>query len=392
MNIHHERQFLLVFQDGPLGKLITWLKLDGCSYRQIGRRVLFWISVVWLPPVVLSGVGAVISGEHFRVDILNDLSFHVRGLISIPLLISFECRMQQEFRGILPAIISRRMFRPHKNLVVTKIIDQIRSLQTAFPIDALLVVFSLVMVSSRLYIDLPEYVSSWRTSGSQLLLLAQLWGRWISMTAYYFIVFRWMWRFFVWSYFLLRLALLNPALKSLHPDRVGGLAFLLRYHKMFGIISLAVSSAVSANISMAVLHGDVPINEFTNPLLFYLFVYNVVLAIPLFFFTGILVKSRNHGLVRYARFGNEYAEKFDQKWLRYFHQNTSSILGVPDIQSLNDLHGSYRSQAQMRITLMDMRTLTVNTVFITAPLCPLILFRFPIMDLMMMIAKYFFKI
>lgn len=391
MNAHSEAQILLNFQGGLLGKLMTWLGLNGCTYQQIGRRILFWVCLSWLPPLLLVGVGTFVTPERYRMDFLSDLSFHVRNLISIPLLVAFECRIQREFRGVLGAVTSRRMFRHQTSATLKKISEQIQSLQASIAVDLLLVLLSFAMVSGRLHLDLPAHVSSWRTSDSLCFVLAQLWGRWISMTAYYFIVFGWVWRFLVWSYFLLQLALRNPSLKSLHPDRVGGLAFLLRYHKMFGLVALSVSSVVSANIAVSVLYGDIPIGEFFDALLFYLCIYNLVLAIPLFVFTPVLVKSRNHGLIRYARFGSSYADEFDQRWLSHANENTKRILGVPDIQSLNDLHGSYRSQAQMRISLMDMRTLVVNTVFIVAPLLPLVLFKLPVQDLMLMIAKYFFK-
>jgi hypothetical protein len=268
---------------------------------------------------------------------------------------------------------------------------QVYSLQSSWIPDAMAFLIGLIISTQKIYVRLPHEVLHWKIAELPLFEIAQVWNSWISLPLFYFFFFRWLWRFLIWTYFLLRIALYFPDLKSLHPDHVGGFGFILRLQKMFGIPLFAVSSVASANIAMVLLYGNGTLDDFYNPILFYAASINILMMLPLISFTPSLIVARNQGLIRYSGLANQYASEFDQKWLRG-KPLAVEVVGTPDIQSLNDLHGSYSSQAKMRIVLFDFRTVAAITFSATTPLLPLLLFKFPVVQLLTMVAKYFFKL
>ncbi|HVK60953.1 MAG TPA: hypothetical protein VM432_05355 [Bdellovibrionales bacterium] len=385
-----DEQYLLLLQGGLLGRLMSRIGLSGLSTKKGFERALFWVAVVWIPPALLTLLGGWVSPERLAFGVFSDWSFQIRCLVALPIFIVVEGRIQAEFSAVIPAFASRNFFSLVDEQKLQKIGSDLRRFQTYAIVDVVTFGLSLAIVSQRLYIDLPGQFLNWKTAESLPYVMASHWNQWVSLPIYYYFALRWIVRFFAWSYFLLRTALLRPRLTELHPDRTGGLSFILRYQKMFGIVLFGISAVASANIAMVVKYGNQPIDAFRDPILLYLFIVNAAISLPLLVFTPELVKTRHRGLIQYSRLANIYANRFEQKWMT--SPENQDPLGTSDIQSLNDLHGSYRSQAQMRISLMDVRTLTAITVLAALPLLPLLLFKFPVMHLITMIMKYFFKI
>jgi hypothetical protein len=382
----------IVVQGGLLEKLYKRLHFAGSANSQIARRAILWIFICWIPPLLLASIGETFHSGAAHIDIFRDISFHVRCLLALPLLIAAETIVQREFRLVIPTFESRGMFGPDRIPLLRRLGAQSRSLRASPFADVLLVILSLAIVVGGFYIDLPNETTSWKSAHLPSYELARWWNNWISLPIYNFFLLRWIWKFTVWAIFLMRVAMLKPDLRSLHPDRVGGLGFLNRYHKMFGVVVFASSSVASSNIALQIIYGGETFDSFRDTLLLYLFVLVTSMALPLFVFTPALIRTRNQGLMRYGSFANQYARDFERKWFGRLPQTTKDVLGTPDLQSLNDMMGSFAGLARMRIGLLDFRTIAALMTCAAAPLLPLLLFKFPFMKLIEVVMRYFFKV
>jgi hypothetical protein len=83
--------------------------------------------------------------------------------------------------------------------------------------------------------------------------------------------------------------------------------------------------------------------------------------------------------------GERYAAEFERRWLADGAPR-DELLGSADIQSMADLAGARQVVSDMRSVPITMRTLTQLLLAALLPMAPLVLFQYPLADL---IAQFF---
>jgi hypothetical protein len=78
-------------------------------------------------------------------------------------------------------------------------------------------------------------------------------------------------------------------------------------------------------------------------------------------------------LLEYGALASRYVEGFDQKWLRGGAPLDEQLVGTGDIQSLNDLAGSFEVVKSMRPFPFDKTVLLQTAIAGLLPLLPLAL-------------------
>ena len=94
---------------------------------------------------------------------------------------------------------------------------------------------------------------------------------------------------------------------------------------------------------------------------------------PLCVFIPRLAKTKRQGLLEYGALASHYVERFDQKWLRGGAPPDEELIGSGDIQSLNDLAGSFDVVQSMRPFPFDKTVVLKTAMAVLAPLLPLAL-------------------
>jgi hypothetical protein len=103
-------------------------------------------------------------------------------------------------------------------------------------------------------------------------------------------------------------------------------------------------------------------------------------------FSRKLWASRVKGMSDYSAFAERYVNEFDRKWLVADPAPEEPLLGTADIQSLADLSNSVSIVRDMRLVPISPRMLMHLAVAALLPLLPLVLFKYPVGDLL---AKFF---
>src|SRR4051812_11772918 len=151
-----------LFEGGPLYRLMVRLGMGGCSRRQVIRRIVLWVAVLWLPPFMLAEIGSFLSASVPTVSILGDFPFHVRCLVAVPILIAAECHVARHLSDAIPILMARGLISDGSREAIERVKSRIQTLRCSSTIELCLLIAGFAYVASRIYIDLPEEASSWQ--------------------------------------------------------------------------------------------------------------------------------------------------------------------------------------------------------------------------------------
>ena len=107
---------------------------------------------------------------------------------------------------------------------------------------------------------------------------------------------------------------------------------------------------------------------------------------PLRIFSRKLWNCKVKGLSDYSALAVRYVNEFDRKWLGADPAPGEPLLGTADIQSLADMSNSVSIVRDVRLVPVSPSILMYLAGAALLPLLPLVLFKYPIADLL---AKFF---
>jgi len=209
-------------------------------------------------------------------------------------------------------------------------------------------------------------------------------GRWywiVCLPLFRFLMFRWLWRLGLWSYFLWRVSRLELRLVPTHPDGAGGLGYLEVVHTEFLPLVLAISAVQSTSFAEEIAAGTMAFEAIYPGLALILVVDAVLFLGPLCIFARKLWACRVKGLSDYMAFAARYVSDFDSKWLGADETSGEPLLGTPDLQSLADLSNSVSIVRNMRLVPVSLRMLTELAIAALVPILPLLLLKYPVAEL-----------
>jgi hypothetical protein len=212
------------------------------------------------------------------------------------------------------------------------------------------------------------------------------WYWMVCMPLFRFLFMRWLWRLALWCFFLWRVARLELRLVPTHPDRAGGLGFLEVVHTEFIPLVLAISASQSASLAQDIASGRMTFDAMYPGVAFVLLADAVLFVGPLYIFSRKLWQCKVKGMSDYSAFAERYVNEFDRKWLGADPAPGEPLLGTADIQSLADLSNSVSLVRDMRLVPVSPSMLMYLAVAALLPLLPLVLFKYPIGNLL---AKFF---
>ncbi len=252
----------------------------------------------------------------------------------------------------------------------------------SIPVDALIIVFIYgvgILVIWRRYvaIDTATWYAAPGPNGSRLS-LAGIWYCYVSLPIFQFLLLRFYFRLFVWARFLGQVSRIDLKLIPTHPDRLGGLSFLLAATGALVVLASAHGVLLAGWLVTRVLVLGVPLTEFKEEIAaMAIFVLCITLG-PLLTFAGPLFRTKRHGIREYGTLAARYAREFDVKWLRGDIHGEEPLIGSPDIQSLADIGTSYSVVASMRSVPITREIIIRITVATLWPVAPLLLTLMPL--------------
>ena len=339
---------------GPFCRLQRRLGLLSDTDLAVGRRAMIFVALAWIPTVLLAALQGFAINEHHERAILLDFSAYAFALAMAAFVLmeqASEDRMRwliSEFaaRGIAPET-SRASFVQARRAMAR------RTGSSVAEGVILIIAYWLAwqwMQHGAARIEGGTWFGQ-IANGTLQLNAAGWWALLVALPLFWFLLGRWLWRFFTWGRLLGDVARCDLRLVATHPDRCGGLSFIGKYPGTYVLFVFALSTVVAATVLKAVVFQGASLMSFKFALLGLVLFLVVAFVLPLLAFTPVLLKLKKEGLSRYGALVSRHHLAFEEKWLTGEPGAGASAdpLGSPDISSLADLSASYELIQNIRL-------------------------------------------
>ncbi|WP_144183140.1 hypothetical protein [Elioraea rosea] len=371
---------------GPLFQILRRLHLEDDALTLLKRRIVIISLAAWAPLLLLSAVEGRLWGGEVEVPFLRDISTHIRFLIGLPLLIAAELIVHQRVRGLVEQFFERDLIPETARDRFSEAIASAMRLRDSVIAELLLVAFVYavgVTVIWRQFIALD--VSTWYTipgPGGGVLTVAGLWFCYASLPISQFLLVRWYFRLFIWARFLWQVSRIKLRILPIHPDGVGGLAFLGGIAHALTLLAATHGVLLAAVLADAILLAGASLADYKLEIAVIVAFMLLMVLGPLLVFTPQLAAAKRRGNREYGAFAQSYARGFDAKWLRDDPPQSEPLLGTADIQSMADLNNVVSVVRGMQIVPVTKQAVTQVTLATLAPLAPLLLTMMPLEELL----------
>jgi hypothetical protein len=354
---------------GPFYALLRRLRLVEPA-PNIGGRIAMLFALTWVPLGCLSALQGVLFGPKVSLPLLYDFSMYGRYFVGLPLLVIAEVVIDPRIRRVVTTFDKSGLIGPEARPRYHAALEGIRRLRDSRLAELLLLV--LASLPWFMLVDQQEWISqgltTWHGNTSGGLSDAGWWFVFVSSPILRFLLFRWLWRYLVWSLLLYRVMELDLNLMPTHPDLMGGLGFVLDTQRHFGILFAGIGSFIAGRFGNSIAYFGVSVGSTTLPMLAFVIIAVVVVLCPLTLLTPKLSALRTAGLARYDELARNLTESFDAKWTRARVAPRGSLLGSLDPSSLADFVSSYGVIRDLRTVPVDRKLLFQVAAEAAAPL------------------------
>ncbi|MBL1265277.1 hypothetical protein [Candidatus Methylomicrobium oryzae] len=371
-------------QGGPLFQLFVRSRLSTSELGWLKRRIIFFSSLTWLPLLLLSTVsGFTLDGV--QIPFLHDLETHIRFLFALPLLLMTELIVHQRLKPVVTQFIERGIVTEKIRPLFDACITSALRLRNSMLIEIALIVLVVTVGHSYFFDLMTVKVDTWyliRTVSEVRFSAAGYWFAYVSLPVFQFFLVRWLFRFFIWGWFLWQVSRLKLYLVPTHPDHAGGLSFLAGSLAAFIPFLISQGALLSAIIGERILFEGATLLSFKQEIAIFVVLLILLVLGPLSVFAPLLARTKRQGLLTYGALASQYVVEFDKKWLLGEASQDEALIGSGDIQSLADLNNSFEIIRTMQVFPFGRETILQTVVVALLPLVPLLLTMISLEDLL----------
>ena len=376
-------QFSLV-EGGPFHLLLGRLGLLGEGRLPTWRTAFALALLAWAPPAILAIAQTILQADYTGWEYFKDQTVYTRYLVAILAMVVTERLAEQQISVVINEFIKARLLDSRAREKFRVIVARAGQQTDSPPVEGVLL--TLALLWSWLSFHYVSEISSndWEgwTSGSEAhLSWAGTAAELLSNPVFLFLVFRWFWRFLVWTALLFRVSKLPLKLAAIHPDRSGGLGFLALFPEVF----IGVVFALSCVVSSSLLKTMSLMPEFKAFIWlvisgWVLFMILINLA-PLLFFSPAMLRTRDKAMIEYGRLAQAHHQAFRDTWING-DRRSAELLGSPDLSSAADLNSIAQTALSMRIVPLNLTAFLQVFIAALAPFIAVVVSLIPLAELL----------
>ena len=186
-------------------------------------RILVLTGIAWLPLMVLTLIDGTFYSSDITMPFISDLTPFVRGLIVIPLLVMADNLIEPMMARVLKYLKISGVVADSEKERLSSAAEKMNRQMNSKPLQIILV----ILIITASWILQSGYVDMWKQDGVTSWMLQSkndgvdetLAGSWfllVTSPLVSFLLYRWMWRFIVWSKFLYRVSRMKLELYASH--------------------------------------------------------------------------------------------------------------------------------------------------------------------------------
>jgi len=373
---------------GPFHATLLRLGLIGDDLLPTQGAVIGLTLLAWLVPALLAVVQTLVDSDYSGWGFFTDLTVYARYMVAIGVMIATERYADRRLESLA------RQFRA-TGLITEDGLPGFRAAlvsadrwssstvaEVAFGAAAL--VWS--GLTARFAVELAG--SSWEGTA---LASGVDWSwagaaaRFVSNPLFLFLVFRWIWRFLLWSALLFRVSRLPLKLTPLHPDRSAGLGFLAIYPSIFGGFVFALSCVVASTMMK-----DLSLQQHSTQTVWFALGGWLVVCLVLFFgplvvFSRTLYDVRERAYLEYGCLANQLHLAFHRRWIEE-GRDGGELLESGEVSSAADLNAIVETVRGQRIVPVDKLAVVQLLTAAGVPLLAVVATQVPLTELLKWIA------
>ncbi|MGB8909941.1 MAG: hypothetical protein WCC84_14445 [Candidatus Cybelea sp.] len=385
----------LSFSGGLVSQGLLRIGLHESVLLRLRVAAIFMLPLLaWLPLLLLSTIDGKLLPGSVATPFLLDLSAHIRLLVALPLFVLAARVGEARILPTLQQFLARRIVLGASVAKFEAAIASAFRLGDSIVADLLIIAiiyFFDTLVARRTYVanDVSTWYAASAAQGSHLN-PAGICYAYFSLPIFQFVLLRWYLRLFIWARFLGQVSRLKLNLVPTHPDRVGGLGFLIMGTQVFALFAMAHGALLAGWLSTRVVIAKASLTEFKGEIVAIVaFVLFLTIA-PLTVFARPLNRAKRRGVIEYGALAARYANEFRDKWIVPEADPKEPLVGSADIQSLADMAGSYEIVQTMRNVPITAQMIVGFAAAALLPVAPLVLTLMPLSEILKKVAGILF--
>lgn len=355
----------------------------------LGRRVVFWPLVAWLPIVLWAALNGRAGFGGSGESLFEHFAINVRCLVAMPLFILAEGMVHQRMVSLLPYFVRSGIVREEDRPRMREVLESTLRLRNAsLPWVMIIVIVFAWSGVSTVAEDTHELVWALQGEGvARHLGFGGWWFLYVARPAYLILLLAWLWRVILCFILFRRLSKLSLALVPTHPDRVGGLGFLDRFAAGFSPVVLGFSAVTSSFWAHQVLYHGVSLQSLRMPMAAFLVLVLVVFLAPLIVFVKPLGVARKQALLEYGMLVAKHGRLVKRRWILNEEVNDEGLLSAPEIGPVADTLALYEAVQKMRLLPVGKASITSIALPAVLPLLAVLSIRIPLASILQGLLK-----
>ncbi|RNJ45832.1 MULTISPECIES: hypothetical protein [Mesorhizobium] len=369
-----------LFENGPPVRLQRRLGIVKGDQFNVGRRAVIVGAMGWAPLFVLAGIQRATMHTEGITSLLWDAGVHARYLIAAPLLVLAEAECAPRLNAIVRHFADAGLVADRDRGPYDAAVASTRTLLNSNAAETIVIAAAYLLTAAAV-LSLPsDQFPVWHETGGSVPVFSPVgwWHVLVSLPLLLTLLLGWAWRFALWAHLLWRIARIDLHLLVSHPDGAAGLAVLGYSLRAFSLVAMALATIVagrSAHIVM--LDGALP----RAHMIFgagLLLAVGALFAVPLFFFTPVLVRALQRGSFEYGALANRVGAAFEEKWVGRAKPVDRSALEKSDFSATTDLYAIVANVYALRLVPIDLKSIAVLGVALLFPFVPIVFLALPV--------------
>jgi hypothetical protein len=370
-----DRDFSLV-RGGPFYRVQEAARLIGPGRWFLGRRVIFALTIGWLPLVVLTAL----FHPHLLISLLRDYRIYARLFLAVPVLLAGQTIMESRFRMIVQHVRGAKLLGLDDLAYMDGVIATLARWSNSWLPELLLMVVVYLNTFAIWHERVAEHWA-WAiiVSGASAHVTPAGWyfGL-VSQMIYRFLVGLSLWKWLLFTFYLFKLSRLDLKLVATHSDHHGGIGFLGLAPMGFAPVAFAISAAIGSNWRYQILHAGAQLMVFKIQAVVLLAVILIMAMAPLVFFVPRLAKLRRSGIMQYGTLAQIHSTDFHEKWILHRAGHEEEFLAAPEASTLTDYGASYENIEAMQPFPFDKGAFVSLALAVAVPIIPAVLAQIPL--------------
>ena len=353
------------------------------------RRGLIAVCIAWLPLAILT----LFEGEFFASrnaqSFLPDIAVHARFLMALPLLVIAETLLASRLRDIVQHFVDVAIVRAEDRAGFRALAAATGRRVNSWPAELIAIGLSYAIVAALVFSlplqDLPRWHQA--TAGTGHLSLAGWWHALVSLPLLLIAVFGLLWRWWLWTQLLWRIAKMDLALVPAHPDGFAGLGFASYSVRACSPYALAVGLVFAGALANRVIYEHASVSAYGYTIVGVLLIVLVLFNAPLLVFTPTLLAAWRRGIFEYGALAERVGRQFELQWFGRGNEVDAGALSRQDFSATTDLYSVVSNVYRMRLFVYDLQGVLLLLCATAAPFIPVMLLAVPLETILTRVAE-----